>query len=560
MIMRKLIHILFPYVWHYFTDTYKNRYHHLIVDSLLSMMIMVLLATNISLLGWLYIFSIPPQVHVDVTLPEVVISGAPLTVTVEYANLNKGVAHFSFVLFSPAGFVSDHTPTNFQRQSLPADTSDQLSFTGYFTGIVDQPYRFVVIYAYDYFGQHYEESREAVLWVDGSSLEVVTTMPSDILNNEPFTWLVEYTNSSDQARVDVCLQLALPEAFALASSSQPLNDQQTIHLEPIPARASGSVSITGTFSNAIGEGNQLLGVTAVERCAAAAYTQSTLSAPIQVLTPRLQVTTRGPSTLNVRDKGTYTMTVTNQGDADLSNINVTTSLNGFFGRVSSITPSSGGSVAGDTITWQIPQLAPGQSSQPSFTVLVNPELREHNVEWSYETVATGIISDIDVRTYANSVSGSTKLNSTLQFAAGQRYTSTTGEQLGYGPYPLMAWEYTAVRVFWDIKDFTNDLSNVTIQTTLPSQVTWTGHSSVSEGTAMTYDPDTRTVTWHSSTVPSFSHPQGASFEVRVLPNSDQIGKKINITNATIFSARDNFTGVVVQRQIAPLPTDQAILP
>jgi hypothetical protein len=114
-------------------------------------------------------------------------------------------------------------------------------------------------------------------------------------------------------------------------------------------------------------------------------------------------------------------------------------------------------------------------------------------------------------------------------------------------------------VFWEIKDFTNDLTNLTIQTTLPSQVEWTDHSAVTEGSGMSYDPASRTVTWHTGHVTSFDHEQGASFELRVRPNSLQIGKQINVTNDTKFSARDEFTEVVLSRVVGALRTADSIV-
>ncbi|MFH1537180.1 MAG: hypothetical protein ABID45_04275, partial [Patescibacteria group bacterium] len=144
------------------------------------------------------------------------------------------------------------------------------------------------------------------------------------------------------------------------------------------------------------------------------------------------------------------------------------------------------------------------------------------------------------------------------FTANSAYYSSEGEQIGYGPYPLEAGSATALRIFWKVQGTTNNLNNVTVQTTLPSQVEWTGMSSVSDGTAMAYDPVTRTVTWHVSDLEAFSYPKGANFEVRVYPNSGQIGQNINIINDSKLTARDSFTGIILTRYFGALRTQDPI--
>jgi uncharacterized repeat protein (TIGR01451 family) len=319
-------------------------------------------------------------------------------------------------------------------------------------------------------------------------------------------------------------------------------------------QAAGFVVIC-TGKNAIGAGAQVIGVRGVDDCSTDQYEHIALTAPIQVLTPRLTLATSGPAVLNVGDVGRYTVKYTNSGDAPLSSVRITSQLENFVGRYRSLYLSGGGTVSGDTLSWSDTNLAPGETRYQTFTVSTNSGMREKNVAMNYSAKAIATIADLGVTTYTATISGPpTKFNSTLSFSTVARYYSTAGEQLGYGPYPLRAWDVTALRVFWQVEDFTNDLSNVTIRTTLPSQVEWTGHTAVTEGSAMTYDPVSRTVTWHTGSIPSFSHAQGASFEVRIFPNSDQVGKTINITNDTIFTARDSFTGVVLSRSAGALRT------
>lgn len=545
--------ILFPYVWHYITDDYKDQHHHLVVDSILSLLILFLLASNIILAAWFYTFSIYPAVTVDLTVPDVVISGSDLAVDVAVTSINKHINQVSLKLVLPSGYTPI-TPAAWKWDQLAAGQTQTEQVTGHFIGTVDKPYRVIAVYEYSYYGQKYSGFTTVEFVVDTSSLEVVAHLPEQILNQELFSWTIEYYNSSKIEHKDVCIMLDIPDSFSLESSSAEITDSRIV-LPSLPAQSGGEVTITGSFKNVLGEGSHIIGVRGVDDCTNQQYEQIVVSTPIQVLTPRLAIATSGPISLNVGDTGRYTVRYTNTGDATLSIVHITSQLQNFAGHYRSISLSGGGTITGDTLNWTDTNLVPGETRYQTFTVATNPGMREKNVAMSYTAKATADIADLGVTTYTPTISGATtKFNSTLRFSTVARYYSTAGEQLGYGPYPPRAWDVTALRVFWQVEDFTNDLSNVTMSATLPSQVEWTGHSAVTEGGAMTYDPTTRRVTWHTGSIPSFSHAQGASFEVRILPNSDQVGKSVNIINDTAFTARDSFTGVVLSRLVGALRT------
>ena len=243
--------------------------------------------------------------------------------------------------------------------------------------------------------------------------------------------------------------------------------------------------MTGSFSNAVGEGKQVIGVAGIDQCTTTALRQINLQQPLEVLTPRLQISTAGPSIANVGDRLLYTVTYTNSGDVTLEDIATTVVITG-----------------GQTLYWTDASLAAGERRSKTFTLnTVNSGTRQKNLTTGYSASAVATIAGIGVRTYTSSVSYQTKFNSTLSVSQIANY------DLGYGPHPLKAWEITAVRVFWQVEDFTNDLSNVTLQATLPSQVEWTGHAAVTEGGAMSYDTATRMVTWHTSSILVFPCPR-----------------------------------------------------
>lgn len=535
-VTKKTGHILFPYLWHYFTDEYKDRMHHLVIDTLLSFVILLLLGSNIVLGAWWYLFSIEPEVDVTLSVTEIVISGEPVVLTTDVSVVNKPVRDVSVKLVLPSGFVVT-SPLEQHWDHLPKGRTETISTVGTMTGDVYTTYRAMAVYSYSYYGQKFSGYQTIEFKVDTSSLEIVVNTPDQILNNETFTWTVDYFNSSQRERTNVCLQLDMPETFTVEQSSLPITEADTVVLETIAPHSGGQVSITGSFRSAIGEGKHVVTVRGIDQCDTAQYQQVALQQPIEVLTPRLTLTASGPTVVNVGDTLRYTLTQTNAGDTTLDNIATTVTA-----------------TTGEKFYWEDGALAPGERRYKTVVLSMPASTRQKNLSIGFTASATAKIADIGITTYTAPVTWASKFNSTLAVSQVANY------DLGYGPHPMQAWDITAVRIFWQVEDFTNDLTNVTLQTTLPSQVEWTGHAAVTEGGAMAYDPGSRTVTWHTSSIPSFSHAQGASFEVRVLPNSDQVGKQINVTNDLRFSARDSYTGTVLVRTVGALRTDQVIQP
>ncbi len=555
-VSKKTGHILFPYVWHYFTDTYKDKTHHLIADSILSIVIMALLVTHMALGLQAYFLLTPPALLVRLEMPETVFSGNTVMGTLSYQSVSKTLTDVKLRVYAPTGFQAQQSLI-VQANTVSTNTPSTLPITGKLIGTMKQQYRFVVVYQFKYFGQMHYGFLTQRIRVDGSSLEVVANVPDKTLAYEPIQWTIDYTNSTDTVRPRSCLQFNLPSQFFIESSTLPITSRQRIRLPKLQPRQSGTITVTGNFKRAIGEGSQLLSVTALDRCGRGDFIQAHLTNPITVLTPRFTLATSGASVVNVGDVVRYTNTYTNTGDAPLTHVELTTTLDHFTGHYNSIVPT-GGSISGNIIRWVDSNIAPGETHSRSFTVYTNSAQREKNAEWSYRTSAQARIADLGISTYVPDVSLSAKFNSTLNFSSIYRHSKSTGEQLGYGPYPLEADNITALLVLWQIKDFTNDLSSVTITTTLPGQVEWTGLSSVTSGSNISYNSNTRTITWHTNRVPSFSNAQGASFEIRVRPNSAQIGQRINLTNETKFSARDSFTNTVITRQLGALRVEDAV--
>lgn len=477
----------------------------------------------------------------SIATPEYIISGSDIIYTVDYKNGDKKIKNINFDLVTPEGF-SEKNNTD-QIDSLNPNQSGQWEVKGELLGNVKEEQRVVLLASYNFHGQKYTQMATHTYTINDTNFEVKADLPETILSSEEFEFKVHYKNNAPVSRKNVKLTLDFPETLEITQTPEDYNsEKKEVALAEVGAWQEGDVIFKGRFSKAQGESDTFLGVSTNLDYQSKTYVQSTLKEDINVLAPRLIISSSAPSAVNVGDTFYYTVKCQNIGDVDLKDITIEETA----------------TAMASAKTWYISSLAPQTSQTVYLAVTIPANFRQQNYSFSISSKATAKIGDLSLSTYAQSSTVYVKLNSTLSFTSEAKYYGPDGEQIGYGPYPLMAGDITSLRIFWNLNDFTNDLHNVTITTTLPSQVQYTGLTAVSQGANISYDPGSRKVTWHTGEIPAFAGPQGASFEVLVSPNSAQIGKQINIINDTYFSAEDSYTGAVISRHLGAVRTAENI--
>lgn len=563
---KKSLHFTFPWMIHYLTDDYKDKHHHVVVDSILSSILVVFLIINIGLVYWFYLFMVPVAFDVEIKPQEQIISGHEFEFEVAYENNDRRLNNTQITLEYPEGFeyqsstLSPKEGTNnvFEFGTLPRNTKGNFYVKGILYGNVNSRQRILALSDFSFHGLNENEADTASFEITNSTFETVVEIPDKILNDEQFELTIKYVNSSPIEQKDVKVALDIPQDLEIIYSEGIEYNSETkeITIPQVNAWESNEIKLPARFSNIAGEVTQSIRISSIVTQHNQSYVQNELQELIHVLTPRIQLTTyingAQNSLSNFDNNITYSAVIKNIGDVELKNIAVTGNLENILGKTSYLN-SGGGVISGTQIKWDqnsnsnLQALGPGQSTTVSINAKIADNVRPENFQISWNASCDAQIDDLNVSTYSRSSSSASKFNSDLDFIAQAQYFSGEGEQIGYGPYPLKADETTALRVFWRVQDFSNNLSNITIQTTLPSQVEWTGLTSVSEGTAISYDPGSRVVTWHTSKLDANTHPQGANFELRITPNFAQIGQIINITNDAELTAKDSYTGNVITR-------------
>lgn len=146
-----------------------------------------------------------------------------------------------------------------------------------------------------------------------------------------------------------------------------------------------------------------------------------------------------------------------------------------------------------------------------------------------------------------------KVTSKIVFEALAKYYTAEGDQLGFGPLPPQVNQTTSYWLFWKLKSGSNDLKNILINGMLPSNVSFTGKTSVTSGRGLEYDPSTRIVSWKIEEISKQDLAQ-AGFEVEITPLPSQLGTSPVLLNKITAEALDSYTNQKIQKGSGDLTT------
>jgi hypothetical protein len=136
------------------------------------------------------------------------------------------------------------------------------------------------------------------------------------------------------------------------------------------------------------------------------------------------------------------------------------------------------------------------------------------------------------------------IKTNLNLNSSVRYYDDEHVKIGTGPLPPQRGKETRFWVFWDLKNTTNGVKNLLVETKLPLGVIWTERTKTSQGLLL-YNQEKRIVRWQISELEPY---QGgpyslveAGFELAVVPTEEQVGQIIPLTESIYLTAQDSLT-------------------
>ncbi len=195
---------------------------------------------------------------------------------------------------------------------------------------------------------------------------------------------------------------------------------------------------------------------------------------------------------------------------------------------------------------------------PIKTILEAVKNNYSQAEIKLQIIAQGKLADKETvwEIPGNEINLLIKTDVTLDASA--RYYDDEHVTLGSGPLPPQIGEETRFWIFWQLKNTTSPLKDISIKTRLPAGVNWTGKTKTTHGLVL-YSENDKEVSWNVSELDIY---QGgpyslveAGFEVKVIPDLTQLNQIISLTENIVLKAQDRFTNESVSYQARFLDTD-----
>jgi hypothetical protein len=390
--------------------------------------------------------------------------------------------------------------------------------------------------------------------ISSSPLALTITGPTAIAANQAFELTLNNNFTSDTPLSNVIERVEYPSGFVFASATPaPTGGNNVWALGDLENGANKTITIQGKL---IGEENEqksfrvYVGTPTVptDTTIGTVYNSGlqtvTLSSPFITA----QINVNGESTditpVPVGNAINGTISWANNSAATINNPVFTLSLAGTSVDTSTVAATNGYyDQASNTITWDsdsdpaIASLSAGQTGQLSFSF--SPKTTDTSDIGLHLSVqgtfpdnnnSQETINDIDVKTV--------RFSAHLQFASQAFYS--VGPFKNTGPYPPQATKATSYTVTWTARPSENPLTNITASAVLPPGVDWSGVISP-QSAAVTYSPDTRTVTWTVGVLPaatSVAQNSTVSFQVSVKPTADQVGQELSLLGETTVVGTD----------------------
>ncbi|HBP00046.1 MAG: hypothetical protein UU48_C0001G0002 [Candidatus Uhrbacteria bacterium GW2011_GWF2_41_16] len=514
--------------------------------------------------------------------PTDVTVGEETTYHLRYKNTSTvPIADLEIQINLPKGFILGTTqPPSTEKDiwtvgSLLPDSDGVIDLTGIFRSAVPSTEKIQTFLTYRpaNFSSDFRDVSGLSIAVTNSLLKTSITGPEKTGPGDENIFQITVQNISTESIDHIQIRSLFPESFTL-SKSEPAAETEGVAQWNIPfIEANGTylLTLTGAFT-AAGSGTLPIKIsTGLLDDQNIFLLQSESQTNIDLLDAELAIHlivngSEKNQTTNLGDRLRISIDYSNQGRETIEGVLLTLTL-GTPDRSLPIdwtkADLAGAKRNGNQLVWDEKTLPVFSSIAPDTSGIIdlvlpilsaiNPTTVSDlfNVELATSMKKIGTVEhERTVKTQPIEI----RLNSDATFSAVARYFDTDGNPVGSGPLPPKTGETTIYRIFWNVTNTLHDLKSLSLETTLPSDIAWTGKNLTSDGT-IHFDETTRMISW---TIPSLSistsNPQ-AWFEVAVTPENEDIGSFLKLTNTTSFEAIDTITEYIIHGSVDILDTE-----
>ena len=519
--------------------------------------------------------------NVDLTIlgNSFVAGGEELPIQIEIANKNSAdLVNAELVINYPKG-ATDETGSDIVRIERSLGTiasgktkSEEFIAILYGEQGISRTVTATLTYELQGSSASFKKENSFSVMVSSSPVGLTVDVPTAVVSNQPFTLTLHNSFSGDKLLPNVVARVEYPNGFIFQSSDpEPTANNNSWALGDMQKGDERKISITGKL---IGEMNDekafriYVGTPETETSSKIAVAYNSALATLRISEPFMSGTivvdykTDDIIALPIGSKVDGVVRWVNTSGFAITEPSFTLALAGASIDIDSITAEdSYYDPLEQVIIWNpdsdgsLSLIAPGATGEFPFTFNTLQSVTGSRDITLGLSVRGKIPEQGDVEQVINTIDQKiVRFASSIQFAAQSLYS--IGPIKNTGPYPAKADAETSYTITWTMVPSDNPLTAISASTVLPSGVNWTGVV-VPSTEAVSFSPDTRTVTWNVGALPKATNTprsKTVSFQVKAKPTKSQAGEPLRLIEETKIVATDTVTDTQITTTRPPLTT------
>jgi len=412
-----------------------------------------------------------------------------------------------------------------------------------------------------------EKNQDFAVDIISSPLKIVVDAPKIIALNKNVVYTVSLSNHSDNIFKNARIKINYPEGFEVINFSprQPDISNHTWQFEKIMPQEQKELKITGKFMQYLDIINfstalELKNPDGQYQVYTQSYSAESFSpAPISI---DIQPTNLAvPGVVNAGSHPSMIINFQNITDSILRDIVLTVEISGEIFKRGSIMPSNQGIYIENEnkILWDsrhLPQLAilgpfEAGTASISFDIKNTIPLKTYS-DKNFTLKATARIRPAETEV---------KLNSIFKFSEAI-FSQDDCPLSTLGPRPPIMSQKTTYLVAWQLLNYYNDLSNITIESYLPQGIYWENEW-WPKNNNITFDPLTGKLLWQVSELKAgtgFTSPvKQVIFKISNVPSPSNVGRNLTLLGASSAQGQDTFTNQTLTSSLSQLDLGETVI-
>jgi len=408
--------------------------------------------------------------------------------------------------------------------------------------------------------------------INGSALTIDFKTPETVLPNLRNIYNIHYKNNTDKVFKDVSIEVIYPSVFNFVSTDRPPSKSNNVwNLGDLSSNEEGNIVIIGILRNDTNVSfNLAIGVS--ENGKLYKFSQNSTQINLAPLPLKLDITANDLSSLtaNPGDFIRFVIHYENSAGIALNDVILKAKLDGLMYDFATLKTDGFYNGLDNTITWNasnlpaFKNLTSGSSGKVEFSINVKPRFvirtfRDKNflLQVSATLQTPTVPASLAVKELSAQSDFTAKLNTKTELKAkGYYFDSAISNS---GPLPPKVNQKTTYTVHWQLTNYSNDLDNVVVKTTLPEGVAWLNKKAGAGSATLEYNERTGELMWNVGKLQAATgvllDPYEVIFQLALTPPITQVGQTVPVISDSTLTAKDTFTDSDISATAPAIKTD-----